>query len=154
VSSNLREQIELELAQLAALMSRHPDLLLKGPSDLLTNVEIDALAALLHSFYSGVENMFKRISVSVDGGVPTGMMWHVRLLDSMASSTANRTAVISERLRVSLRDYLDFRHVFRHAYSFDLQWTKMAPLVRACRTMLKELKSEISLFIDRFESHS
>ena len=44
-------QIEVELEQLAGLMARHPRLLEKGPYDEPATVEIDALAAFLHSFY-------------------------------------------------------------------------------------------------------
>ncbi len=34
-----------------------------------------------------------------------------------------------------LRPYLAFRHVFRHAYAFDLNWKKMEPLVRELRAV-------------------
>jgi hypothetical protein len=32
-----------------------------------TEIELSALAALLHSFYTGVENIFKRVTVELDG---------------------------------------------------------------------------------------
>ena len=96
-------------------------------------MEIDALAALLHSFYTGIENIFKRISATLDNGPPGGPFWHVELLNSMTRCTTSRPAVISHELCKTLRQYLDFRHVFRHAYAFDLQWSKMAPLVSECR---------------------
>jgi hypothetical protein len=150
-SSKLKKQIEVELAQLHGLMDRHPQLLAKEPGDPLTPIETDAIAALLHSFYTGVENLFKRISVALDAGSPKGDSWHIALLDSMARATAERRPVISEELRMSLRRFLEFRHVFRHAYSFDLQWSKMAPLVGDCLPTFAKLKDEIESFVRELE---
>lgn len=148
MSAKLRKQIEVELAQLGRLMERHPQLLIKGPDDTPAAVEIDALATLLHSFYSGVENLFKRISVAYDGGPPTGRIWHAELLDTMTRATPARDAVISLELRASLRRYLDFRHVFRHAYSLELRWDKMAPLVAECPDTFRTLEREIVRFVE------
>ncbi len=147
MSAKLTKQIEVELVQLRGLMARHPQLLAKGPLDVLTPVEIDAVAALLHSFYTGVENLFKRISVTMDGGPPAGEMWHMQLLDSMTRSTAKRGPVISAELRTSLRKFLDFRHVFRHAYSFELQWGKMASLAAECNATFERLERELDQFL-------
>ena len=146
-SAKLIRQIEIELAQLEGLTERHPQLLVKGPHELPTPLEIDALAALLHSFYTGVENLFKRISVTLDGGLPEGESWHVQLLDSMMHPTDLRGPVITEELRTSLRRFLGFRHMFRHAYSFELQWSKMAPLVNQCRATFAQLRAEVRLFL-------
>jgi hypothetical protein len=147
VSAKLKKQIDVELAQLDGLMKRHPQLLTKGAQDVLTLVEIDAVAALLHSFYTGVENLLKRISVTIDGGPPTGEVWHARLLDSMTHPTTARGPVISAELRTALRRFLDFRHVFRHAYSFELQWSKMAPLVAECRVTFERFEQEVTRFL-------
>jgi hypothetical protein len=35
-------------------------------------------------FYNGFENIFKRIAVELDGGLPDNEFWHRELLDSMA----------------------------------------------------------------------
>lgn len=150
VSLKLKRQIEVELEQLGGLMKRHPQLLARGPQDSPTPVEIDAIAALLHSFYTGIENLFKRISVTLDNGPPSGEMWHTKLLDTMTRSTTEREPVISVELRNVLRKFLDFRHVFRHAYSFELQWSKMAPLVGECEATFRRLEQEVVRFAEGF----
>ena len=71
---------------------------------------------MLHSFYSGVENIFKRIALELDGRLPDSSTWHRDLLDAMARQAQNRRAVISESLEDRLKEYLNFRHVFRPAY--------------------------------------
>ena len=128
-------------------MERHPELIEKCHSEAPTEVEIDALGALLHSFYTGVENVFSRVSLTLDGGLPTGQFWHVDMLDSMALATERRPAVISAELRARLRDYLQFRHVFRHAYSFRLQWDKMSSLVLGVQDAARQFAAELTDFI-------
>jgi hypothetical protein len=49
------------------------------------------------------------------------------LLKSMASPGARRDAVISLAMASRLKDYLEFRHVFRSIYTFLLTWDRMAP---------------------------
>ena len=45
-----------------------------------TEIELSVLAALLHSFYTGIENIFKRVAVELDGGLVHGDSWHRELL--------------------------------------------------------------------------
>jgi hypothetical protein len=112
-----------------------------------TVVERSALAAMLHSFYNGVENLFKRIAVECDGGAPGGAAAHRDLLDLMARATPNRPRVISEALCNRLDPYLDFRHMFRHAYSFQLHWDKMQMLVLECESVLDQFDTEVTAFL-------
>lgn len=151
MSRKIRKQIRVELEQLDRLLTRHPGLIEKCRTRPPTDVETDALAVLLHSFYSGVENVFKRVSLAMDGNLPEGEFWQTVLLDSMTHSTPTRPAVISEDLRDILKAYLDFRHVFRHAYSFELQWGKMAPLVLGVEGALQRLQEELERFLRAIE---
>jgi len=87
----------------------------------------------------------------MDTRPPSGGFSHVQLLDGMTRPTPGWPAVISEQLRESLRQYLDFRHVFRHAYSFQLQWSKMAALVLGVEGTLRQLESELKRFLTEIE---
>jgi hypothetical protein len=152
LSSELREEIELELAQLRQLLGSFQPLREKILNNTPEFVEISALAGFLHAFYTGLENLFKRIAIHLDGGPPRGEAWHTQLLESMSRGTKNRPAVISEPLVAQLRSYLDFRHVFRQAYTFDLRWEKMAGLVRECEKTLDQLESELKAFFKSLPS--
>lgn len=101
---------------------------------------------MLHSFYTGIENLFKRVAIHLDHGMPQGAMWHSRILDSMVVPTEYRPLMISGELRDTLRGYLSFRHVFRHAYAFELRWSKMSPLVLECEKTLQWLEQELDRF--------
>jgi hypothetical protein len=146
VSDRLRRQIAAELAQLSHLIEVHGPLLDQCADAVPGLIEISALGAMIHSFYNGVENIFKRIALELDGELPSRATWHRDLLDAMARPATGRPAVISESLQDCLKDYLNFRHVFRSAYSFLLEWERMAPLVLDCRQVFETMKAEIEAF--------
>lgn len=118
-----------------------------------TPVEITALAAILNSFYNGIENIFKRIAVLIDGGCPRGDSWHTELLTAMTKSTTYRSPVISDQMCRSLKRYMDFRHFFVHGYAYQLEWDLMSPLVLDCKRTLRLLEAELNEFLKCPPSH-
>lgn len=144
----LSRQAAVELEQLRHLLDVHRPLLVKCAATAPDEIELSALAALLHSFYTGIENIFKRVAVEADNAPPGGESWHRDLLARMSSPGPGRTPVISTTLRDTLKEYLEFRHVFRHAYSFQLQWAKMASLVLNCENTLRKLETELAGFLE------
>jgi len=46
---------------------------------------------------------------------------------------------------------MNFRHVFRHAYSFELMWNKMEKLVLELEPTLNLLESELEQFIQAID---
>ncbi len=144
----LREQVALERGQLHRLLDVHRPLLDKCAASPPNNIELSALAAMLHAFYNGIENIFKRTAVEIDGGMPTGEFWHKALLDSMTRATGQRTSVLSPDLGRRLKEYMEFRHVFRHAYTFDLRWDSMKTLALGCDEALKLVEDELHKFFE------
>lgn len=108
MSPKLAKQIRVELDVLHRLLERHPGLLEKCGREVPTALEIDALANMLHSFYTGIENIFKRIQVTVEDLTDGAEFSHAALLDIMARPSEKRPAVISPELRTVLRNYLSF----------------------------------------------
>ena len=94
-----------------------------------------------------MENIFKRVAVELDGESVRGDAWHRELLLRMKTPTARRPALLSEELHDTLNDYLRFRHVFRNAYSFDLDWRKMSPLVLRLEETFRELENAMDDFL-------
>jgi hypothetical protein len=140
------ELVDVELVQLRRLMDTGRPLLDKVRASEPDQTELMALAAVLHSFYGGAENIFKRVALEIDRSVPSGMSSHSGLLDQMTRPTNLRPAVISEDLHERLDAYLDFRHMFRHAYAFDLKWRKMRDLVLHLEETLDRLDAELEAF--------
>lgn len=136
-----REQLRRLLVGIQTLLSRCRE---ATPDE----IELSALAATLHSFYTGVENIFKRVSVELDGQPVVGDRWHRDLLLRMKAPARNRPALLSSELHDVLLDYLRFRHVFRSAYSFDLDWRKMSPLVLRFEETFQQLEREFDTFLE------
>jgi hypothetical protein len=147
VWDRLAQQVETELEQLCMLFRTHSGLLSRSRAATPSTDEVPAIAAILHSFYTGVEGIFKRIATEVDGKAPRGEFWHADLLEAMSRHLPQRPAVISRELNESLQEYMDFRHVFRHAYTFELRWPKMAPLVKNLDSTFPRLVQELTAFL-------
>lgn len=147
----LRKQVAVEFEQLDKLIIVHRPLLDKCEKAAPTDIELSALAAMMHSFYTGIENILKRVAVELDGYLPTGRSWHRELLDSMSEPSNLRSHVLSAGLRHRLEEYLKFRHFFRQAYSFQFEWEKLSSLVLGCETTLRRLELEMNTFLGRVE---
>jgi len=135
------ERLEKEMKSLLSDIGEEPDF-----------KEIRASASILHDFYSGIEKIFERIALVVDNDLPQGENWHIELLFQMTKSYAGiRPSVISENLFDKLKEYLKFRHLFRHIYGFELDWERFKSLVLSMSDILKEFKGHIKEFMDFIE---
>lgn len=142
------EKVRLELAQLRRLIEYYQTLLGKVRVTEPDMIELSALSSFLHSFYTGIESIFKRIASDVDGNLPSGDHWHSGLISAMSQPTLKRHAVISEDLCGRIIKYMGFRHVFRHAYDFELKWRKMSDLVLKSEQVLDHLEVELKAFFE------
>jgi predicted nucleotidyltransferase len=121
---------------------------LAGLTDQPSQLELRGLASYVHEFYTGIESIFERIAIDSGEGLPAGEYWHVDLLNQMAQAQpGHRPAAIDGPLCARLRDYLRFRHFFRHAYDYTVQWSKLQPLVEDMAGVLADLKSQIETFL-------
>jgi len=143
-----RKQQAAEREQLQRLLASVQPLLAKSQSEPPTPIELSALAATLHSFYTGVENIFRRVTIELDGKPIHGDGWHRKLLLRMKTASAHRPALLSDDLYDTLNEYLRFRHVFRNAYSFDMDWRKMSPLALRLETTFLELEYALDDFVN------
>lgn len=137
---------EDELVALGRVAQEMDDLL-AGCARPPTRTELRAMASMVHEFYNGVERIFERISVGLDEGIPQGSSWHADLLTRMATPQEGaRPAVIDEPLRARLKEYLDFRHFFRHAYGYTLEWNHLRWKGENMSTTLTALKDRLRSF--------
>ena len=109
--------------------------------------DMTILGSVLHSFYNGLENIFEIIAKNIDRNVPSGNKSHQELLHQMASENSMRGEILNEKLYLKLREYATFRHFYRHAYSFQLNWEKMKPLVDNIYVVWNEVKLNLDFLI-------
>lgn len=116
-----------------------------------------ALGYYLHNLYNAAESILKRIAGFFENSFE-GEKWHVDLLKRMRLEIEGiRPAVISKDSCSLLNELRKFRHLFRHAYDYELSWKKMDDLVEEYRrgkgNFLKDM-DEIKRFISELEEES
>lgn len=143
----LQELVEDELAALEQIVQAMQE----GMSSLditPSQFAMQALASYLHQFYTGCERIFERIALTVDGGLPGGAYSHANLLAQMARALPGiRPSVLDDGLWLRLQDYLAFRHFFRHAYGYTLEWARLSPLVAGMSTTLADVQAQLRAFL-------
>lgn len=131
------ERLVREMEELANRFVNKPDF-----------IETRAAGSILHDFYCGVEKIFERIAIHIDGKLPRGEDWHTELLLQMAYPFKEiREAVISQDFMGKLKEYLRFRHLFRNIYGFELKWERFKDLALSLNRLLGDLKNEIERFL-------
>lgn len=138
----LKNEIEIELKNLKRLAVEMDELIIGCKDEDMDSVKTRAAGSILHDFYCGVEKIFERIAIYIDGHLPKGEDWHTSLLDRMESRS-----VISEKLKNKLKEYLRFRHLFRNIYGFALRWELFKNLGLDLKNILKSLKKDLNSFI-------
>jgi uncharacterized protein YutE (UPF0331/DUF86 family) len=131
-----REKIEAEFENIERVLA---DLPKSDSLKRLSSLELAGVAALLHNFYNGVENVLKQLVISKGLNIPDGPSWHSDLIEICVANQ-----IISRPTSEMLKKYLGFRHFFSHAYSFDVDEERIAPLLEKIRDVHKSFIKDIS----------
>jgi len=134
--ADAREKIEAELENIERVLA---DLPKANSLKQLSLLELAGAGALIHNFYNGVENIFKQLVVSKGLSIPQGPSWHIDLVEICVANQ-----IISQTTSDMLKEYLSFRHFFSHAYSFDVDEERIAPLLERIKDVHKTLVKDIS----------
>lgn len=132
--ADLVERVDAELANIEEVLSRIP------PAESLASLselELAGVAALLNSFYNGLENVLRQIMRSRSLRLPTGRSWHKELVE-----TARSEGIITGVTREGLKNFLAFRHFFSHAYAFDVDPSRVEPLVAEVQSFYASFKDD------------
>jgi predicted nucleotidyltransferase len=143
-------QIQQQLRELNNLVQKNQQLLQKfnrtQDEDYLGTIALN-----IHSFYTGIERIFKQIAQTFDGSVPDTPDWHRQLLRQMSSPViSKRSPVINLNTRYMLEDYCSFRHVIRNIYSFNLQPERVQKLAEDLPYCFDLLQQDLQSFTEKF----
>ncbi|WP_169237273.1 ribonuclease toxin HepT-like protein [Candidatus Roseilinea sp. NK_OTU-006] len=149
------ERLELLAADIREA-SNQLDKIVRGVQEVLVLAEDDparrhiyteSLALKLQSFYTGCERVFRVIADELNGGLPSGSDWHLRLLQRASVAYRDRPQIIAKTTADALDDYLAFRHVVRNAYTFDLDAERVEELARSLPTTFDAFSRDLQRFV-------
>ncbi len=107
------------------------------------------LAYQLHNLYSAYEDMFKEIAITFENNIDRNSGFHKNLLMRMKLNIPDiRPSVLTDDSYKLLGELMAFRHVFRHAYNYNLSPDRMEHL----RKNIMEHRQIIDIDIERFKN--
>ncbi len=143
----IKKKIEFEMSQIDEHISKSVVLIEKCKLHEPDYIELCAVGSILQSYYNGIENILLLISKNIDGITPRQGKWHSELLSLMCVKNEKRSAVFSEKLKISLTDYMNFRHFFRHSYGYSIKWEKVSHLFLELENNWNAVKTDLNAFI-------
>ena len=142
-----KEKINLEVSKIDTLVDKSSLLIAKCRLSEPDFFDLNAIGSILHSFYNGLESIFKLIHKANDDKPLTSTMWHSELFNSIFEESGARKAVLPKELKEPLKDYLGFRHVFRHSYGYELDWERLNPLFSDMADVWQKVRSNLEKFL-------
>jgi uncharacterized tellurite resistance protein B-like protein len=113
----------------------------------LTEAETVLNAYLLHSLYGAVEELLKQVASTFENQVEEAAQYHAELLRRMTLDIPGfRPAFLSADSYRGLQELRRFRHVFRHAYDFQLDPTRVAALLSTAIELQETLTDDKARF--------
>jgi len=146
----LAERLRTELQQLGKVVARAEGALARARQNVQDQDYFIAAAALdLHSFYASIERLLELIAADVDKSQPTTARWHRDLLAQMALNVPGlRPATLSQETHTALLEYLEFRHVVRNVYTFNLRPLRVTALIEGLRPAFEVVQRDLLTFAD------
>ena len=113
---------------------------------------LESLAYQLHNLYCAFENLMKIAADFFENHIDDSAHYHSALLWRMKMAIEGvRPALFSETSYKLLDSLRAFRHVFRHAYSYEVDPKKLALVVEDALKLRGLYQGEIDHFLEQLQ---
>lgn len=113
---------------------------------------LESLAYQLHNLYCAFEDLLKIVADFFENHIDDSAHYHSALLWRMKMSIEGvRPALLSEASYKLLDSLRAFRHVFRHAYSYELDSKKLALVLEDALRLNALYREEIDRFLEQLK---
>ena len=107
----------------------------------------NSLAYKLHNLYSSYEDTFKLITMYFENHINDLAKFHTALLKRMAIKIEGiRPALLSEDSHKILDELRGFRHVFRHAYGYELDAERVLNMAEKTALLKETFLADLDVF--------
>jgi hypothetical protein len=115
----------------------------------LTREKTSHLGYLLHNLYCAYEDLFQEVARTFENRLEDPARYHRELLKRMRLEVPGiRPRLLSTESFNILNELRGFRHIFRHAYSYELAAEKVAALKEKVAAGWESINSDLSFFVD------
>jgi hypothetical protein len=105
------------------------------------------LGYLLHNFYCALEDVFQEVAKTFENRIEDPARFHAALLKRMTIDVPQvRPHLVTRQSYKVLSELRAFRHVFRHAYSYDLAPERLQVLKVDLTNSWDDIHQEIKVF--------
>lgn len=101
----------------------------------------------LHNLYMAFEHIFERVAETFENHISDKSQWHAQLLHRMILDVPSlRPRLVSDEAYECLDELRRFRHVFRSAYTINLDQERLKLVIRRARRLREIYPEELSRF--------
>ena len=112
----------------------------------------DSLAYQIHNLYCAYEDLFKIVADFFENQIDESPKYHITLLKRMMINIEGiRPALLSRKSYEILEELRAFRHVFRHAYSYQLDTEKVIKLAEKAVSLKEQFLKDLSNFLNQLK---
>ncbi len=143
----LRAEIRAQVEEIEGIYARLEDR--KRKKD---KAAMESVGYQLHNLYCAFEDLFKIVAETFENHIQDKSKYHLELLKRMAISIEGvRPRLLSQESFPLLDNLRSFRHLFRHAYSYELDERKLKIVLDDAYTLRKIYGIDIEVFLSSLE---
>lgn len=121
------------------------------PSTSRDKAATESVGYQLHNLYCAFEDLFKIVAETFENHIQDKSKYHQELLRRMAISIEGvRPRLLSQECFLLLDNLRSFRHLFRHAYSYELDERKLKIVLEDAFTLRKIYPNDVHVFLNSF----
>ena len=119
-------EVELELDNLTVLVAEINKVLIDPQHEEADIIPKTATASFMAQYYSGIENILKRITKYFNIPLPKTESWHYELFTFFCDPPYLSLPVLFDaEIKIEINELRKFRHRVHHGYSFTLEWSDL-----------------------------
>ena len=153
----LQAEIKAQIQEIEGIYTRIEDRIKWGTDLNLSpanrnKAAMESVGYQVHNLYCAFEDLFKIVAETFENHIQDESKYHQELLKRMAISIEGvRPRLLTQECFLLLDNLRSFRHLFRHAYSYELDERKLKIVLEDAFTLRSIYPPDVSVFLNSFE---